>query len=255
MPPHSVQPVAIVTGASAGIGRAIGAALARDGYALALTARGEDRLLETAQAIVDETDVPVLPIVADAGSPADMEQLVEATVEQFGRLDVLVNNAAAGPRMPIGESDSVAFLETFVTNVFGPAAGIRAAWPTFVRQGFGRVINITSMAVRDPLDGFFVYAASKAALASFTRSINVEGKAHGIRAYSVGPGAVETELLRTIADEKTLPREACLEPSDVADLVLACLHGEHADAPSAEFYMWRGADGIVIVEGAPGNSR
>ena len=181
-----------------------------------------------------------------------MERLVGATVEQFGRLDVLVNNAGTGRLIPVEDSDSAAFLDTYVTNVFGPAAAIRTAWPVFKRRNAGTVINVSSWAARDPFPGFFIYASSKAALNSLTRSC-VNDAAHegfALRAFSICPGAVETGMLRSIIDTETLPADRCLTPDDVADLALACIRGDHDNHNGAAIYISRAKDGSVSIAGA-----
>ena len=89
------------------------------------------------------------------------------------------------------------------------------------------MVNVSSMATVDPYPGLSVYAASKAALESLTRSIAVEGREHGIRSFSVVLGAVETAMLRSVVSEAQLPREKTLEPRDVAEVVMACVEGRH----------------------------
>lgn len=252
-PPDAGPPgplVAIVTGASAGIGLAIAHALAKDGYALVVTARSEDRLNDAARALADDSDAPVLPIVVDSSNPADMDDLVGATVEQFGRLDVIVNNAGVAHMTPIEASDSAAFLESYILNVFAPAALIRAAWPRFKEAGRGTVVNVSSWAARDPYPGFFIYGSSKAALASLARSCVNDAKSEGfeVRAFSICPGAVETDLLRSVVDETACPPEYCLQPQNIGTLAAACVRGELDEHNGAEIYIRKDAGGQVQIE-------
>ena len=248
--PESDTPVAIVTGGSAGIGLAVAHALADAGHALVITARTEERLNAAAMALTEATGVPVLPIVVDSANPADMDDLVGATMEQFGRLDVLVNNAGAVHMTPIEESDSAMFLEMYILNVFAPAAAIRAAWPHFRAAGRGTVINVSSWAARDPFPGFFIYGSSKAALASLSRSCVNDAKSEGfeVRAFSICPGAVETDLLRGVVDETACPPEYCLAPQNIGTLAAACAKGELDDHNGAEIYIRKDASGEVQIE-------
>jgi 3-oxoacyl-[acyl-carrier protein] reductase len=91
------------------------------------------------------------------------------------------------------------------------------------------VVNVSTLGVMDPFPGFFAYAASKAALDSFTRSVAREGRSSGIRSYCVNPGAVETAILRANFSEKVLPREKTLKPEAVAEVIVRCIEGERTD--------------------------
>jgi NAD(P)-dependent dehydrogenase (short-subunit alcohol dehydrogenase family) len=102
---------------------------------------------------------------------------------------------------------------------------ITRAWPHFCTRNTGCIVNVSSLATTDPFPGFFAYAASKSALESLTRSAHGEGKRHGIRAFSVAPGAVETPLLRQNFSEKVLPHAATLDPEAVASLIVDCIEG------------------------------
>ena len=113
--------------------------------------------------------------------------------------------------------------------------------------------RLSSWAARDPFPGFFIYAASKAALNSLTRSCVNDAAQEGfvLRAFSICPGAVETDLLRAVADESVVPTEACLEPADVADLVLACIKGDRDAESGASIYVRRDRDSGVEIEIGP----
>ena len=225
----STRPVAIVTGAGSGIGRAIVQRLAGEDYRVALVGRRGERLAETTASIRDvAVRAPaLLEVAADVGEPEQVRDLVKQTVKRFGRVDVLVNNAAVCESHPVGATDETLLERTFAVNVFGPAMLVARLWPLFLRQRGGRVINVSSMATVDPLPGLAVYAASKAALESLTRSVAGEGRAHGIRAFSLLLGAVETEMLRSVVSTDQLPPERTLDPSDVAEVVLECAAGRH----------------------------
>jgi NAD(P)-dependent dehydrogenase (short-subunit alcohol dehydrogenase family) len=224
-------PVAIVTGAGSGIGRATALRLADLGYRLTLVGRSVMRLEATMARIAEQVAEPH-ELIVEPADLSDMEQAaatVAITLEQWGRLDVIVNNAATVRRVALEETDEDLLYETFATNVFGPAAMVARAWRAMLHQGSGCVVNVTSMAAIDPFPGFFAYAASKAALDSLSRSIHAEGGAGGIRAYSIAPGAVETDMLRGLFSTEEIPESQTLDPDFVAAIIVQCVQGERPE--------------------------
>jgi short-subunit dehydrogenase len=211
-------PVAIVTGAGSGIGAATARLLAEAGSALALVGRTADKLAATAKNVAD-----ALPIAVDLSEPGAPGIVVDRTLQRWGRVDVLVNNAGTGALVPIDRTTDDVLLDAFRINAFAPIRLVALLWPTFLRQGSGCVVNVSSMATSDPFPGFTAYAAAKSALESLTRSIMNEGGEHGMRAYNVAPGAVETPLLRANFDTQQLPPERTLDPADVARVIVACI--------------------------------
>jgi NAD(P)-dependent dehydrogenase (short-subunit alcohol dehydrogenase family) len=214
------QPVAIVTGAGSGIGRAVALALGEEGYRLALVGRDADKLQSTADRVPE-----ALLIAADLSEPDAALVVVDKTIDRWGRVDVLVNNAGVAPLVPIVETTDTLIDETFAINAFAPIRLVASVWPVFRRQESGCVVNLSSMAVADPFPGFAVYAASKGAVDSLTRSVINEGRVYGIRAFSVAPGAVETPLLRASFSAQAIPPTATLDPRDVARVVVDCIQG------------------------------
>lgn len=231
--------VAIVTGASGGIGRAIAEALGRAGHTVVISGRDGGRLAAAADDLARATGAEIVPIVADAGDTAAMRNLVGNAVERFGRLDILVNNAGLAEVIPIGDTTDNAMRRVMAANVMGPVTAIAAAWPTFVRQQRGCIVNISSWSAHDPFPGFFLYGATKSAISSLTRSCWNEGKDHGIRPFTIGPAAVETDLLRSAFDVSVLPKEMCLSTADVAALAMACIEGKREEALGRCLYIRR----------------
>lgn len=226
--------MAIVTGASSGIGRATGEALAAAGYGVVLAARTKAKLDEVAAGIAAAH--PGRPVVArptNLGRFDEVRGLVEETVARFGRLDALVNNAGIATILPIERTTPDVFADMHGVNLLGPAAAMHYAWPTFLRQRSGRVVNVSSMAAIDPFPGFFAYASSKAGLNMVTLTADREGREAGIRAFAVCPGAVETPMLRSAFDETAIPRELALSPEAVAAVVVECVLGQR-DANAGE---------------------
>ena len=200
MPALSDQ-VAIVTGASSGIGAATARLLAREGAAVTLAARRLDRLhalrdeIERAggRALVVETDV------TDRGQ---CERMVAETLEAWGRLDVLVNNAGVMPLSLVKNLHVDEWARMVDVNVNGVLYGTAAALPAMMAQGRGHLVNVSSNAGRHVFEGGAVYCATKFAVRAFSEGLRMElGPAFGIRVTCIEPGAVTTELASHITDE------------------------------------------------------
>ena len=219
---------AIVTGASGGIGTAIAKRLAGLGFRLVLTGRRQSELQALAAQLGrgDGNDVRV--VVGDLKEASTIQRLVSTALEAWNRIDVLVNNAGTAQQAPIERVTPALLRDEMASNTFGHAALIAMAWPVFVRQKSGVVVNISSLAAVDPLPGFFSYGASKAALESLARSVVVEGAPFGIRAYNITPGAVDTALLAALFGKAT-PQSA-IAPSVIADMVVDCIEGRVSQA-------------------------
>ena len=196
--------VAIVTGGSRGVGRAIVRELAREGVDVAICARNRQALEETAAALAKETGRRVLPIVADTTSSESVRRLVETTVAQLGRIDVLVNNAATPGglvRGPLAEADEKALLEDIDTKVLGYVRCARAVAPHMQRGGWGRIINIGGLSGRRSGN---ISGLRNAAVVHLTKTLADQLGPHGITVNLVHPGTTRTE--RT--DQETERRAA-----------------------------------------------
>ncbi|MBX3402072.1 MAG: SDR family oxidoreductase [Phycisphaeraceae bacterium] len=228
------EQVALITGGGSGIGRALARTLVAEGWSVAITGRRVEALRETASLTADPNRVLVL--ASDVSDPAAAAEVVKATVERFSRLDALINNAGGAPLAPIDKTTPAMLQECFAVNALGPGYLIATAWPEFKRQADAArtlggppratVVNVSSMATKDPFAGFFAYAAAKAAVNLMAQSCAKEGRAIGIRAFAVAPGAVETPMLRANFNEKMIPPARALDPAAVADTIAACLRGE-----------------------------
>jgi NAD(P)-dependent dehydrogenase (short-subunit alcohol dehydrogenase family) len=213
---------ALITGAGSGIGRVVAVALGNSGYSLALVGRRRGPLEETAEM----TGAPeTLVLTGDVSKADEATAVVAGAAEGLGGLGVLVNNAGMGRVAPVASMTAAVWDEAVAANASSAAYCTMAAWGRLVETG-GTVVNIASMAVYDPFEGFMAYGAAKAAMAHLTVSCAKEGAAHGVTAYCVCPGAVETPLLRSAFDEKVIPPSATLRPDDVAAVVLACVRGQ-----------------------------
>ncbi len=217
--------IAIVTGAGTGIGRATARLLGARGFELVLAGRTAATLHEAAAEVRAEGGSASV-VECDMAVPAQARALVHDAVERHGRIDLLVNNAGFASQAPIDRTDDALLAKAFAVNAIGPGAAISAAWRSFRTQKSGCVVNVSTLGTAEPFAGFFAYAAAKSALDSFTRSCSIEGRAIGVRAFSVAPGAVETAMLRSMFDERAIPRGAPLEPLEVARVIVACAMGE-----------------------------
>ena len=233
--------VAVITGAGSGIGRATAILLAARGFAVVLVGRRPESLSDTADRLPEGASH--LEVPADVGDSASAASMIDRTVRRFGRLDVLINNAGFAPLLPIDEHHPPVIDECYRVNELGPAYAIARAWPVSKRQGSGCVVNVSTVGTIDPFEGFFGYAASKAAVNLMAKSCAKEGRAFGVRAFAVAPGAVETDMLRAIIPESKLPRSKTMSPERVAAVILECIQGRH-DAKNGQV--------IVVNDGAEG---
>jgi 3-oxoacyl-[acyl-carrier protein] reductase len=218
---------AIVTGAGSGIGRATSIALARAGYGVALVGRREEKLRETERLLPEGSRCAV--IVRDVSEHDAGIDVVARAIGALGTVDALINNAGIGEVRSIEQTPPSEFDRIMRTNAGSAAYLTHAMWPLFKQQKRGCIVNVASMAVVDPFDGFFAYGASKAAMSLMTLSADKEGRGHGISAYCVAPGAVETEMLRASFDEKMVPRSASVSADQVAELIVSCVRGHRTE--------------------------
>jgi len=224
--PDRPPPFAIVTGASRGIGHAIARALARAGHHVLACARSQsalDALSQAAAAAGDRVDVLALDL-AERGSGI---RLVEHALERWGRIDVLVNNAGIAPSQPITSATPDLLEAVHALNVRPVHETTWRAWAA-LGASRGVILNVSSLAARDPFPGFQLYGASKAWLELYTRAIAAEGRATGIRAYALTLGAVDTALLRGIFPD--FPAADLLTPEEVAALALRLIDPAFAPA-------------------------
>ena len=235
--PAKPRPSAIVTGAGSGLGAAIARRLVAQGYHVVAVGRRPTPLADLQADLGVEF---VTPRPLDATDTASLTALVNEVAAQFGPLHVVVNNAGIAQQVAIADTSPEIFAETIAVNLAAPAAVIAAAWPHFMAQEAGCIINVSSLAQFDPFPGFFAYAASKAGLHLLTVVAHNEGAASGIRAFTIAPGVIDTDLHRRLMPEG-VPPEMRHSPEQVALVVGECVAGEH-DA-------YRGSTLAVVADG------
>jgi NADP-dependent 3-hydroxy acid dehydrogenase YdfG len=193
--------VAVITGASSGIGEATALALAEEGARVALVARRADRL-EALATRIKEAGGEALAIVADVGEEAQARDMVLKTRETFGRLDILINNAGVMLLGFIDGADTQEWRRMINVNVLGLMYATHAALPLMKAQGGGHFVNVSSVAGRKARAGSGVYSATKWAVGAFSEALRVEVFRENIRVTLVEPGAVDTELREHITNQK-----------------------------------------------------
>jgi 3-oxoacyl-[acyl-carrier protein] reductase len=189
------QKVALVTGASRGIGRAVAAALAQAGADLVLCSTkdgGCDAAVREAQA----QGRRAVAFAADVASPADCDRLVRAAEEAFGRVDLLVNNAAVVGRAPVFETSDADFDRVLAVNLHGPFYLCRRVLPGMRERRFGRIVNVSSISATLGTPRLSAYCASKWGLSGLTQALAEELKGTGVSVMAVLPGSVDTDMLK-----------------------------------------------------------
>jgi NAD(P)-dependent dehydrogenase (short-subunit alcohol dehydrogenase family) len=184
--------VAVVTGASSGIGRAIARGLAREGAKLVLAARREDELAATERAVA-EAGAEVLTVPTDVTDEAQVGRLFAAALERFGRVDILVNNAGAFDGGPIDELSLAAWQKVVDVNLTAPFLCTRAAFGIMKRQGGGRIINIGSISAQRVRPRSAAYSATKHGIWGLTQVTALEGRPHNIACGCLHPGNTRVE--------------------------------------------------------------
>jgi NADP-dependent 3-hydroxy acid dehydrogenase YdfG len=217
--------VAVVTGASSGIGEATAEALAAEGAAVVVAARREDRLTDLVERI-RSADGRVLAAVCDVTEESQAHGLIRKAQEEFGSVDILVNNAGVMLLSKVGKGLSEEWRQMFDVNVMGLLYATDAAIEVMKRQGGGHLVNVSSVAGRKVTrDASGVYAGSKHAVGAISEGLRQELLENNIRVTIVEPGAVETELTNHITDQEAreslggLAQIEILQSEDIANAI------------------------------------
>jgi NAD(P)-dependent dehydrogenase (short-subunit alcohol dehydrogenase family) len=189
--------VALITGASRGLGLEVARAFARRGLGLILSARGNEALQAAADELAQITTV--VAVAGDVGNPADAERLVEAGLAKFGQIDVLMNNASELGPSPMPELEHLpigSFVDVLRVNVVGPLNLIQLVLPGMKARDAGLIVSVTSDAGVQAYPTWGGYGASKAALEHLSRVLAAELEGSGVRVYVVDPGDMDTAMHR-----------------------------------------------------------
>ena len=219
--------VAIVTGASSGIGEASARALAEDGAKVVVAARRTERL-DAVVARIGSQGGTALAVTTDVTNRQSTEALVEQTLNAYGRVDILVNNAGVMPLSLIRKRHVEEWDRMIDVNIKGVLYCIAACLPSMLDQGGGHIVNVSSVAGRRPFLGGTIYSATKFAVRAISQGMHLELSARDrIRVVDIEPGVVATELTDHITDEevatrfeKTWAEKTRLQASDVSQAIL-----------------------------------
>jgi len=238
--------VAIVTGSDSGIGRAIAIRFAREGAAVTVNYHKDERHAREVKEAIERDGGPVTVIQGDIASAADVQRLLDGTLEAFGRLDILVNNAGVEFPKPFLEVREDEWDTVLDVNLKGPFLCTQAAARAMImRGGGGRIINISSVHEDLPMPGNSPYCAAKGGLRMLMRTLCDELAPHGITINNIGPGAIATPInRRTLSDpEKVAKLEAAIplgrigRPEDVAGLAVYLASDEAAYVTGSTYFI------------------
>ena len=190
--------VAIVGGASQGIGYGIARALAREGAAVAITARREADLQAAAERLRTETDANVLPIQADCRRPDDCARVAEIARREFGGIDILVNNDGAPPLGPVLSFDDTAWAKAIEQNLMYVVRMAREAVPSMKERGGGSILNITAISAIQPIPGFALSVATWSGVIGYAKTLSLEVAPFGINVNTICPGYIDTTRLQKV---------------------------------------------------------
>jgi NADP-dependent 3-hydroxy acid dehydrogenase YdfG len=203
---HNIEgKVVVITGASSGLGEATARTLSAQGATVVLGARREDRIEALARQLI-ASGGKAIAVTTDVTDRAQVKNLVDTAVREYGRVDVMINNAGVMPQAPLERLKIDEWERTIDVNLKGVLYGIAAALPHMQLQKSGHFINVSSMAGHKVGPGFAVYAATKFGVRPLTEGLRQEVKPYNIRTTIISPGAVATELLDSVTDPDAAAR-------------------------------------------------
>lgn len=229
--------VALVGGSSKGIGRAAALGLAREGCRVTICARDDTALAAAAQMIRQQTEAKVLSLVCDMARYENIQRVVAETVATFGRLDIVVNNAGGPPTGRFDDFDEADWQQALNQNLLSAVRTIRESLPHLRRSGAGRIVNITSVAVKQPIDRLILSNTARLGVVGLAKTLSRELAGEGITVNNVCPGNIATERLISLIEERASREKVSMEeairleegrvpmgflgePEDVANLVV-----------------------------------
>jgi len=221
--------VAIVTGGSRGIGRAIARALVAEGVQVAVTGRSEAHLAAARPIIESSGPGAVETLQADVRRADDVQRAIDATVARFGGLDIVINNAGVGVFTSVAAMTAAQWTEVIETNLSGVFHACHAALPHLRQRGGGFIINISSLAGKNPFADGAAYCASKAGLNAFSEALMQEVRYDNIRVSYVMPGSVATEF---VGGDAAKGADWKIAAEEVAEVVVNLLRHNPRSLPS-----------------------
>lgn len=229
------NPVAIITGAGRGIGRATAHVLSEKGFRLALIARGEGDLRETASLCREAIFFPL-----DVTDHPALQHAVSQTHARFGQVDAAIHVAGLAPVASVEQMTFKEWDRVLAVNLTAAFALAKFVWPIFKAQKRGAIVNVSSLAAKDPFPGFLAYGAAKAGINTFDLALAREGASLGIRVHTVAPGATETGMFRSILTAEEYPKEKTMDPIEVARVIGQCVNGDLQHTSGEVIYVRKG---------------
>ena len=212
--------VALVTGGSRGIGRAIVSRLAEEGCDVIAVSSSESEHTRSLQLIAEKTGQKILSCIADLSTPEGVEITIQFARDRFGRLDILVNNAGNTKRGEFTELTDKDWTDGFALKFYGYVRMVRTAWPLLI-ESTGAIVNVIGVSARTPEAHYTIGVSVNAGLYAFTKSIADAGTPLGIRINAVNPGVIETDRLRGVISNMDMP-EAEARAKILKDLQVSC---------------------------------
>ena len=220
--------VAVVTGASRGIGKAIAYLFAQEGMNVVICSRNENQIRKTATEIQRDTGSLVVPVKTDVRNHVDVDKLVQSAINEFGRIDILVNNAGVAIIKSLVETTDHEYDTIMDTNLSGVFFCCKSVLPHMIKQKSGYIINISSGAGKTGFANLSVYCASKFGVIGMTESLAEEVSDYGIKVFSVCPGAVATQMQKEFMSNEEFEKRKnqMIQPEEVAQKVLQLIKGK-----------------------------
>ena len=210
--------VALVLAASKGLGRASAAALAAEGVQVAIGSRNKQTLAKTAQELQQASGSRVLALPTDVTKEEELEATVAATVQEFGRIDILVNNAGGPPAGTFEMLGDAQWQAAFEQNLLSVVRCIRLVLPHMRRQQSGRIINIVSSSVKQPIDGLLLSNALRLGVVGLAKTLSIELAPNNITVNNVCPGRILTDRMRELPGVKAKRAQGMSEAEALHDL-------------------------------------
>lgn len=190
--------VAIVAAASKGIGKAVALGLAREGARVAMFSRDADAIDEAGRDVAEQTGAEVVAGAADVTRLDDLRTVVDDALARWGRIDILFNNAGGPPPGTFGDADDAAWQRAFELNLLSTIRLSRLVIPAMRERRWGRIVNLTSTSIRQPIDNLILSNALRSGVAAMAKTLSNELAPDGITVNTIAPGRIETDRLRQV---------------------------------------------------------
>ncbi len=203
--------VALVAGASKGLGKAVALGLAREGAHVAMVSRDQTRIEAAAKEIYDSTHAQVVGIAADVSHAEDVDRAVSETASKFGTIHIVITNAGGPPPMPFVEIGDDLWQKNVDQTLMSAVRLSRAAIPFMQKQKWGRIIHMTSHTIKHPVDNLMLSNSIRAAVVGLAKTQSFELAPHGILVNSVGPGVTDTDRIKQLFADRAKRNQTSVE--------------------------------------------